>query len=249
MSRTPRPPYRSRPLRSAGFTLVEVLVAMLILAVLATTAWKGIDALSSSRRVADGNLKQTLRVQAVMTQMDADMGQIMDTFTIPAGALQFDGANLRLTRRVPTGIQVVVWFLRRDQLMRWASPPTTRVGELEKYWISSFQLRGREPGTLVALKGVSQFQVYCFRNGSLSNCQSTGNIGTVAQQQSSQGSSGSSGTPGVPGSLSGQAGLAALAMTRQMLPQAIRCQLTLGEGSGYGGRLSRDIPLAPQMIQ
>lgn len=215
--------------RSRGFTLVEVLVSMLILAVLASTAWKGIDALSTARQVADGNLKQTLRLQAVMTQMDADMGQILDTYTVPAGALQFDGANLRLTRRGPAGVQVVVWFLRRGQLMRWASPVTTKVGELEKYWISSFQLRGREPGTLVALKGVEQFQVYCFRNGSLSNCQSTGNTASMTRQ-----------TGGAP--QLNQPG-------RQTLPEAIRCQIALGEGSGFAGRLSRDILLAPQMLQ
>lgn len=230
--------------RAHGFTLVEVLVSMLILAVLAATAWKGIDALSTARQVADGNLKETLRLQAVMTQMDADMGQVIDTFTIPAGALQFDGANLRLTRRVPTGIQVVVWFLRRGQLMRWASPPTTRVGDLEKYWISSFQLRGREPGTLVALKGVEQFQVYCFRNGSLSNCQSTGNLAAITQSPSSAQQQGQS-----PGGAPTPGAAAMMALTRQMLPQAIRAQLTLGEGSGFAGRLSRDIMLAPQMIQ
>jgi general secretion pathway protein J len=198
--------------RARGFTLVEVLVSMLILAVLATTAWKGIDAISSARQVADGNLKQTLRLQAVMTQFDADMAQIVDTSTIPAGAMQFDGANLRLTRKAPTGVQVVVWFVRRGQLMRWASPTTTRVGELEKYWLSGFQLRGREPGALVALKGVQQFQVYCFRNGSLNNCQSTGNVTAVGQA----------------------------------VPQAVRCQITFGEGSGFSGRLSRDVMLAPQ---
>lgn len=218
-----------------GFTLVEVLVSMLILAVLAATAWKGIDALSTARQVADGSLKQTLRLQAVMTQMDADMGQVMDTFAFPAGALQFDGANLRLTRRGPTGMQVVVWFLRKGRLMRWASPSTTRVGELEKYWMSSFQLRGKEPGTLVALKGVEQFQVYCFRNGSLSNCQSTGNVTNIARQ------------PGTPPNQPGQPPTA-LSGIRQLVPQAIRCQLTLGEGSGFAGRLSRDILLAPQMV-
>ena len=230
---------RAPRMAARGFTLVEVLVSLVIMAVLATTAWKGIDTLSTARQVADGNLKQTLRLQAIVTQIEADMGQVMDTFTIPAGALQFDGANLRFTRRSTGGMQVVVWFLRRGQLMRWASPPTTRVGELERYWLSSFQLRGKEPGTLVALKGVQQFQVYCFRNGSLSNCQSTGNITSGSASRGAAVGQGLS--PVQPG--------AAMAMSgRQLLPQAIRCQMVLGEGSGFDGRLSRDIMLAPQML-
>ncbi|MFT3858963.1 MAG: prepilin-type N-terminal cleavage/methylation domain-containing protein [Aquabacterium sp.] len=219
---------------AAGFTLVEVLVAMLILAVLATTAWKGMDAIRSAREIADGNLKRTLRLQAVMTQFDADMAQIIETKLIPAGAVQFDGANLRATRKSATGVQVVVWFLRRGQLMRWTSPSTTRVGELEKYWMSSFQLRGKEPGTLVTLKGIQQLQIYCFRRGSLSNCQSTGDTANV--QTGAQ-----SGLPLDPA----KAGRIALAQGIT-LPEAVRLQVVFGEGSGFTGRLSRDIMLAPQ---
>jgi general secretion pathway protein J len=210
------------PRLAGGFTLIEVMVSMLILAVLATTAWKGIDAISSARKVADENLQQTLRLQSVMTQFDADMAQAVDTQTIPAGAMQFDGANLRMMRRDRGGVRVVVWFLRRDRLMRWASPIAEKSGELEKYWMSGFQLRGREAGTLAALKGVQQFQVYCFRAGSLSNCQSTGTVQKVPQP---------SPTPN----------------PYQPLPQALRCQIAFGEGSGFTGKLSRDVMVAPQV--
>lgn len=217
---------------AGGFTLVEVLVSLLILAVLAATAWKGVDAISTAREVADGNLKQTLRLQAVVTQFEADMAQIVDTQTIPAGALQFDGANLRFTRKSATGVRVVVWAIRRGQLVRWTSPPTTKVGDLEKYWMSSFQLRGREPGTLVALKGVDQFQIYCFRNGSLNNCQSTGDVRRAVVPP--------------PGSTPQDIARAQAAALYQVLPQAVRCQIMFGEGSGFTGRLSRDVMLAPQ---
>ncbi len=212
-----------------GFTLIEVLVSLLILAVLAATAWKGMDSISTARQVADGNLKQTLRLQSVMTQFEADLGQIMDTFVV--SGLQFDGAHLRLTRRSAEGVQVVVWYLQGGRLLRWASPVTARVGELQKYWLSSYQLRGREPGTLTALKGVEQWQVYCFRGGAMSNCQSTGNMGAQAA------GAGASAPSALQNAL------------REQLPNAIRCQLTLGEGSGFGGTLVRDMMLAPQLNQ
>lgn len=235
-----------------GFTLIEVLVALLILSVLAATAWKGIDAISTARQVADGSLKQTLRVQSVMTQLDADLSQVIDTQIVTG--MQFDGANLRLTRRTSAGVQVVVWTVRERRLLRWASPETSRVGELQAHWRASNQLQGREVGTLVALNGVDQWQVYCFRNGSLSNCQSTGNVVRVPPPAASGAASGAGGSTsgtasgtsgGTTGATSGEGAVAALA-NREQLPQAVRSQLALGEGSGMNGVVTRDMMLSPQ---
>lgn len=218
----------TRPQRvQHGFTLIEVLVSLLILAVLAATAWKGMDGISTARQVADDNLKQTLRVQSVITQFEADMAQVMDLQIVDG--MQFDGAHLRVTRRISEGVQVVVWYVQRNRLFRWASPVTTKVGELQKYWLSSYQLQGREPGTLTALKGVERWQVYCFRGGSMSNCQSSGDLTQSKQTQ-----------------VGGATGAAPGAANRFSLPNAVRCQLTLGEGSGFAGTLTRDVMLAPQ---
>lgn len=212
-----------------GFTLIEVLVSLLILAVLSATAWKGMDSISKAREVADGNLKQTLRLQSVVTQFEADMGQVMDTQIVDG--MQFDGAHLRLTRRSGEGMQVVTWYVQRNRLLRWASPVTTKVGELQRYWLSSYQLQGREPGTLTALKGVERWQVYCFRGGSMSSCQSTGDVVKATQQIPGGGATGAAGAPN----------------QRQAMPNAVRCQMTLGEGSGFAGTLTRDVLLAPQL--
>ena len=223
---------RGAAIRTSGFTLIEVLVSLFILAVLAGAAWKGVDAISTARQVADDNLQNTLRLQSVMTQLDADMAQVYDTQVVRG--FQFDGANLRFTRRAAGGVQVVVWSLRERKLLRWTSPETTRVGDLQDHWRRASQLQGREPGTLVALTGVDQWQVYCFRSGSLSNCQSSGN---VVSGSSSQGGSSPS---------EGAAAAAAANIVREQLPQAIRSQLTLGDGAGVAGMLSRDILLSPQ---
>ena len=75
-----RPQSRPRGPRAArGFTLIEVLVSLLILSVLAASAWKGLDAISTARQVAEDNLQQTLRLQAVMTQFETDLAQVLDT--------------------------------------------------------------------------------------------------------------------------------------------------------------------------
>ena len=211
------------PRAARGFTLIEVLVSLLILSVLAASAWKGLDAISTARQVAEDNLQQTLRLQAVMTQFETDLAQVLDT-QVTQG-FQFDGAALRMTRRSPSGVQVVVWSLREGRWHRWASAESTQVGGLQRAWQQSQQLLGRERGTLVALRGVTQWQVFCFRNGAMSNCQSSGDVAR------------------------GAAGADALSGLREQLPQAVRLQLVLGEGSGFQGMLSRDLMLAPQPQQ
>jgi general secretion pathway protein J len=206
----------ARPLDAArGFTLVEVLVSLLILSVLAATAWKGMDAIGRAREVADGKLKETLRLQSVMTQWEADMAQVLDTQVVPA--LEFDGGALRLTRKAQSGVIVVTWVSRDGRWLRWASPVVSRVGDLRTQWQRSYTLQGREVGTLTALPGLVQWQVYCFRGGSLSNCQSSGNVA---------------------------AGTGSTA--RVLLPEAIRLSLTLDERSGLPGNVQRDVMLAPQ---
>lgn len=214
------PPTSRRP-GSAGFTLIEVMVSLLILSVMATMAWKGLDGIVRSREIADGAVKRTLRLQSVMVQWQADLNAVLDTRSVRA--LQFDGATLRLTRRAQGGVQVVVWALRSGRWVRWAGEPVTTVGDLQAQWDRSMQFQGREPGTLAALKGVQQWQVYFFRGGAWTNAQSSGDV--VRQSE---------------------AAALANAAAPEALPMGVRCVLTLGEGSGHEGAITRDVSLASQ---
>ena len=222
------------PMRRRGFTLIEVLVALLILSVMSAAAWKGMDGISKAREIADGKLKQTLRLQSVVTQWEADLSSVMDSMVVPAW--QFDGANVRLTRRSGQGVQMVVWTLREGKWLRWASAPTTTVGELQQAWMRSFQLQGRERGTLTALPGLAQWQVYCHRNGNWSNCQSSSDVTTAARPTA----------PPASGSAPPQP---VTTTSRELLPQAIRLVLTLDSGSGFVGAITRDVIMPPQPTQ
>jgi general secretion pathway protein J len=199
------------PRTPGGFTLIEVLVSLLILSVLAATCWKGVDAISSARTVAESHLQRTLRLQAVMTQIEADVGEVLDLAVVDP--LIVDGTHMRLTRRGGGGVQVVVWYLKDARLYRWASPPATVVGDLQKYWLSAFQLAGNEAGSLKALEGVATMQIFCYAGGSLANCQSS---------------------------------RSQIPVQRQALPDAMRVQFTMAEGSGYNGTVTRELAVAAQ---
>lgn len=159
--------------RSAGFTLVEVLVALLILAVVAGMSWQGIDAIVRSRDIAAQKVEQQLRLQSVIGQWEADLQEVQDSGSV-VPALAFDGANLRITRRYGPGLQVVVWSLRGGAWTRWAGPVVTRSAALQEQWLLSQQLLGNEAGQLRALTGVSGWQVYFWRSNAWTNAQSSG---------------------------------------------------------------------------
>lgn len=210
------------PLRSArqrGFTLVEVLVALMILSIVAGMAWQGIDAMLRARDVSTQRLDQQLRLQATIAQWGTDLEAVQDSGVVPA--LQFDGASLRLTRRTDEGLQLVVWALRGGSWTRWAAPADTRAAALQEHWLRAQQLLGNEPGQLRALGGLTGWQVYFWRGNAWSNAQSSGDLASDA-----------------PGTAPG-------ASLRQQLPEGVRLVLSFGEGSGFTGSLTRDVLVAP----
>jgi general secretion pathway protein J len=207
-----------------GFTLVEVLVALVILALMAGMAWRGVDGIVRTRDASQRQLEQTLRINTVIGQWETDLAAVQDTGAVPA--LQFDGATLSLTRNAQGGVQVVAWSLQPDPngsaWQRWASPVVTTGNALQQNWLMSQQLQGTEPGQLRALEGLTQWQVYYFVGNAWSNAQSTGNVAAP-----------------VAGAASGAA------PPRQALPSGVRVVLSFAPGSGAAGALTRDTLLGP----
>ncbi|MBQ1762022.1 MAG: prepilin-type N-terminal cleavage/methylation domain-containing protein [Aquincola sp.] len=158
--------------RQHGFTLVEVMVAMFIMAVMAVMAWQGVDAIARSRTVAKASVDRTLRVGTVLAQWQADLRAVQPNQVVDP--LNLTNQLARLIRSTDDGVQVVVWSLRGGRLLRWASPSTRLAGELQEYWLRSQQLLGTESAQLLMLDGVSGWQTYCSDGSpSLNNCEST----------------------------------------------------------------------------
>lgn len=216
------------PRRRRGFTLVEVLVALFVMAVMAGMAWQGVDMVLRTRESALQRMEQLLRLQTVMAQWDADLAALVDTQLLPR-AFESAGASVRMTRQHPRGVQLVVWTLRDGRWQRWAAEPVTQVEALQETWLRSQQLIGRESGTLDTLAGVATVQVFEYRGGALGNAQSSGDVVPIDPN-----------VRAADGSLRGTAGL-----QRTVLPDGVQLVLTFAPGAGLAGSYTRDTRLAP----
>lgn len=210
----------------AGFTLVEVLVALLIMALLTGLAWQAMDGVLRARDHSREAIDRTVRLATVLTQWEQDLLALYDTETVPP--LSFDGQTLRLTRRSADGVMLVAWSVRAGQWQRWTGPAFVRVGELQEAWLRSQQLLGNEAGTVKLAEGAASWQIHFARGGQWSNAQSTGDL--VLPQAPAAAAPPASGA-------SAPAGVQRL---REALPEAVRLLITLD-----GQTLTRDIALGP----
>ncbi|MFN5047961.1 type II secretion system protein GspJ [Roseateles sp.] len=171
--------------RHGGFTLVEVLVALLIMAVIAVLGWRGIDGMLRAREISQTSLLRSERLQAVLVQWELDLRLLQDSELTRAPALSFDGNALRLTRRQAQGLQLVVWRLREGALYRWESRPLQGQQALIEAFSRSQQ--GLEsPGREIRmLEGLSAWQMFFFRGNAWSNAQSSDDLAPAPGQAAS----------------------------------------------------------------
>jgi general secretion pathway protein J len=208
-----------------GFTLIEVLVAMFIMAILAVMAWQGVDGIVNARTASQGRIEQLLKLNTVLAQFQQDLESMQDSGALPQPMPSFDGISMRLTRRTEKGLQLVVWSLRGGTWLRWEGTPVTTTQALQDQWMNSQQFIGNESGQLRTITGITEWQSYCFRDNAWSNCQSSAGTNTVGA------------TP-PPGAASAPVSADPL--------KALRVVLSFGQGSGFNGSVTRDIALGPQ---
>lgn len=203
--------------RMRGFTLIEVLVALVLMAVMSAMAWRGLDAMLRSREVTQESIERSATLQTALAQWEQDLDQIQDSRIVPP--LAFDGARLRMTRRQPQGLQVVVWFVADGQWSRWASAPVTGLADLRRAWERSDQPLTLEAQRLPVLRGVQGWQLFYFWDNAWANALSTGGEAPPGPKPPPN------------------------EEPRIQIPKGIRMQLEFGPGSGYSGTLTRQIAL------
>ncbi|MDO8279904.1 MAG: prepilin-type N-terminal cleavage/methylation domain-containing protein [Burkholderiaceae bacterium] len=222
MRREAPPPWRPA---ARGFTLVELLVALGVMALLAMLSWRGLDGMARAQSQTQTRSDEVLTLQAGLGQWSADLDALVQ---LPqASAIDWDGRVLRLTRRstrAPSdGVLVVAWSRRESdggQWLRWQSPPVTTRGALETAWLMAATW-ARTPGDEqrrfeVPVAALQDWQIFYFRADAWTHPQSSDTGPGLAALRATA-------VPGI-----------------ATIPDGVRLVLTLPPGQALSGRITRD---------
>lgn len=159
----------SNPVRARGFTLVELLVAIAVLAIVAVLGWRGLDGIVRSRQALTEQMEQTRGIQLAFAQMQSDMEQralrkqLRARETLAADADRMIFVRTVLAEGEPSRLQVVTYRIRDGVLTRRESRPTRDLVQLDALWAAAVSDSDNAPA--VALQsGVDSMAVRGWRD-------------------------------------------------------------------------------------
>lgn len=230
--RSPTPGHHApRHAGARGFTLVELLVALFVLALMAVLSWRGLDAMVRTQAQTQERSQQVQVVQIALAQWTTDLDALVQ---LPqAAALDWNGRVLRLTRTAPAapgnGVVVVAWARRADpqgsRWMRWQSPPVASRAALDEAWQRADAWSQAQGGTTggpgeATLMPLADWQIFYFRNDAWTNPLSSDATGAGGSAASTPAQAGGVRTP--------------------VLPDGVRLVLSLPAGQALAGEITRD---------
>ncbi len=158
------------PARHRGLTLIELLVAIGVLAFIAVLGWRGLDSIVRSRIALTGDLEQTRGMQLAFAQMQSDCAHLASASVLPERMpLLVEQGRFSLVRTVfsdnqPSRLQVVTYSVREGMLTRRESAVTRDLTELDAMWRAA--ANDIDVGQAVVLQsGVAALTVRLWING------------------------------------------------------------------------------------
>ena len=126
--------------RRGGVTLIELLVAISILAIVAVLGWRGLDGIIRSRASLTAKMEHTRGLQLAFAQLQSDCANLAPATLLNNRAYMLaDNDRLTIVRVVmaenePTRLQVVAYRVRDGVLTRRESNATRDLLQLDTLW-------------------------------------------------------------------------------------------------------------------
>jgi general secretion pathway protein J len=246
---------------SPGFTLVELLVALVIMALMAVMSWQGLDGMVRTLQSTSQNADQVLSLNAALAQWQTDLDALIETPNTTA--LDWDGNTLRITRTGPSGVAdpagssgvsgasssflVTAWSLRQGGWQRWQSAPLTRLADWQAAWQqASTWGQGADANAQqqsVRMAKADAWQLFYYRGNAWTNSLSSdanANTNNALADTPSGTGSGSGPWPGFGAGGTGNGVTSPQTASNSKLPLAIKMILTLSNGQTLSGAITRD---------
>lgn len=153
-----------------GFTLIEVMIAITLMAVLSVMAWRGLDSVTRANAMLEQRTDNIARLMRALDQLERDMSLRATTELPPTKAVELLPAAMTARRQAdlpffveivraapaaPGYWQRVQWWQRGGALYRAAGPAA-----------AAFPLPPPdERSRVVVLEGVSAFQLRAWERG------------------------------------------------------------------------------------
>ena len=153
-----------------GFTLVELLVAIGILAMVAVLGWRGLDGIVRARTALTDQMEATRGMQLAFAQLQSDCEHAANTSILGRRPfLQQEDGRITLVRTVfnenePARLQVIAYRLVNGQLLRRESIATRDLAQLDALWQAAISDRDSTP-PVVLQGGIQAMGVLVWQNG------------------------------------------------------------------------------------
>jgi general secretion pathway protein J len=172
-------------IRQRGLTLIELLVAISVLAFVAVLGWRGLDGIVRARVALTSDLEQTRGMQLAFAQLQNDCAHLATISQIPDRApLVIDQDRLTLVRTVhadgqPTRLEVITYRVRDGVLTRRESAATRNLNELDNLWLTAANDNdATQP--VVLQSGVASMTMRLWENGAWRAANANSSQGTAA---------------------------------------------------------------------